>query len=418
MNKKILVIGLFSLSSVTMFSCKDEEPAIAPAPTEYTPPTAFSSKTSEENKAQLETNGIDLVNDLSILKNTSGIEALANLSSLFGSSGDEGMRKSSGGNLLESIRNFRLGHGSSEDVFNSMRLSEHGAQSLQEVFDENAGTHTWNASINDFDFVSGSGAIVYKFPSTETGSTNNAALTFKDYKGVVIATPIDDYTGDVPTNLLIELTVDGSKVMDYTFSATYSSTGEPTSVNSKLTVAPFALSVTINNTTDVAGFEYTFSKDGKTLISMGISAKGKFNDTANTQNPSDVITEGTVHFQFLNIKVSGTVDVVALEKELNENTTDSEDEIINRHTHLVVYYADSNEKIADTEYYTFTETTTITYYWDSNGDGIDEPFTETYEDEYGDLRFIFSDGSKVDSETYFESGFDAFKTKIDELIEG
>lgn len=325
MKKKLLVIGLYSLTSVMMFSCKKDDPT--PVTTEL--PTKFSSKSTEENKAQLETNGIQLINDLEALKTSKGVEAVSSLST-FMNSGGSSMRKSSAGNLLSAIKNLRQGTGSSDGVFTSMRLSqEYG--SIKEVYYNNAGTYTWNTSINDFDYVQGGNQIIYKFPSTETGTSNNAVLTIKDYQGIVTSTTyLNGYTGDLPTKLLMDLTVDGSKVLDYTFGATYNDAGEPTSVNSKLTVAPFAFSVSMTNNTEVAGFEYSFTKDSKILISFGASAKGNFktNDNDGGELYVQDIHEGTAHFQLLNIKIGGTIDVAAINNELDANPSANQEELI------------------------------------------------------------------------------------------
>lgn len=395
MKKKLLVIGLCSLTSVMMFSCKKDDPT--PVTTEL--PTKYSAKTPEENKAQLEANGIKLLEDMELLKNLKGPEAIGSLANLLNTSGSS-MRTSSGGILLQSIDNLRTGKGSSEEVFTSMRLTA-TATSLKTFFEENSGTYSWNSSIEDFDFVAGGSQIIFKYPAIETGLSNNAVLTFKDYQGTTSPTTIDGYEGDLPTKLLMELTVDGSKVMDYSFGAVYNSEGDPTSLTSKLTMTPFSFSINLSNTTQVAGFDYTLAKDSKTLISFGAAAKGDFKTTTfNTaEAESEIITEGSAHIQLLNIKIAGTINVDGIDKDQKANPSAKEVDIINKHTDLIVFYADSKEKIADTEFY--TKSTTY------NG----------YTSSYTDIRLVFADGSKVDFETYFNTGFDNLKTKLEEFME-
>jgi hypothetical protein len=82
----------------------------------------------------------------------------------------------------------------------------------------------------------------------------------------------------------------------------------------------------------------------------------------------------------------------------------------NGSTELVVYYADSKEKIADGEFYV---NTVEDYCWDTDGDFIDD---ECYSSEIVDIRLVFADESKADLATYTDEGFDELSTTFEEFM--
>src|SRR5690606_23190081 len=117
------------------------------------------------------------------------------------------------------------------------------------------GTYSWNATAQEWDFVGGSDKVIFKFPSTESGNSNNATYTIHSYAGITTPTsPLSgDYDGDFPSGLSIDLTVNGDKVMEYGFAASYNNDGEPTSVTTSLTLVPFKFEVSLtNNAKDIA----------------------------------------------------------------------------------------------------------------------------------------------------------------------
>src|SRR6188768_2727445 len=72
MKMNYLKISLLLLTG-TMLACSDDEKA-KPTKPEFL--TEFSELTPEQNKANLEDNGIELMNSITDLKNTSGIQTM------------------------------------------------------------------------------------------------------------------------------------------------------------------------------------------------------------------------------------------------------------------------------------------------------------------------------------------------------
>lgn len=415
--KKLSLIALLGASSLFMFSCKDDEVADSTIGVEF--PETFSKKTVEENKAQLEDNGIKMINEMEALKALKGPEAAAQLVSLFSLSAAKNMEGSAGGRIIKSVGNLRTSTKSSSEIFAALRLNE-GPSSVQEMFTEQAGTHTWSATTETFDFVAGGDKIIIKFPSAVGASANNAVLTISDYQGKQVQNPVDpQYTGDLPVNLLMNIAVDGTKVLDYSFKADYNASGEPVSLNSVLTLAPFSFEIKLVNDTKKVTADYTLKKGAELLVAMGMGSEGNFTTTniENSDDPGAVANTAEAYFQVMNIKVSGRVnikDALAATSAIpagssSQERSEKQAEIFNTHYDLVVFYADSKEKIADTEAYSYAS---ISGY-DMNGDGVIDGQDDWYS---VDMRLIFADGSKSDFETYFESGFDNFFRESEALM--
>lgn len=402
--KKIPFIALFAASSMLVFSCnKDEtvEPEI-----EFV--DEFSELTPEENKAKLEDNGIELIREMEGLKDVSAIETAVNLANLLSYLGDS--EASAGGRMMHSFRSLQEGTGSPKEIFSTMRLAADvpsgDPQSIQEFFDTYAGTYNWVAASEEWSYTEGGKDVIFKFPATESGSTNNAVFSMRDYQGTTISNPIEEsYSGDLPTRLVMDMTVDGSKVMDYRFAATYNSAGEPASLDISLTLAPYTFTIQQAYTAEAANIDYSLKKDAKLLMAFGANTKGNNFDADNLSHgePQEIVEEVSAYFQLMNIKIAGTVDVknltdglAQIDYENDAEAVQKEVDLYNQHYKLQVYYADSKLKIADTEFYYYT--------------GVSEWSGEEYE--AVELRLVFADDSKSDLETYFNTGFDGF---IEEL---
>ena len=70
---------------------------------------------------------------------------------------------------------------------------------------------------------------------------------------------------------------------------------------------------------------------------------------------------------------------------------------INDHAQLVVVIADGNEMIARAEAFAY--------------------YDDEWDEWYPELRFVFADGSNVDAETYFQTGFSDLVAQINDMID-
>lgn len=392
MKKSYLrIIPFFFAGTFFLASCNKEDDIKKDDPmTQY--PSEFSDKTVAENKADLEDNGIEMVNNLTELKNTSGINGSISfthfLSMESGSSMERNIADQPGVSIMKTLSDFAQGKTTADKVLANMRTAEHG--SIQESFDQFKGVHSWNSSTETWDFDATGDRIVFKFPSTTTGTSNNASFSIFNYTGVEVANPTDDYTGDLPTSVNAEYVVDGKKEIEYSFTASYNSKGEPTAVSTILTINPFTLSVSASNSVSEARADYSLKKADKTLLAFGVKVTGNLDsdNMENSESASDVIETSNAYFQLMNVKLTGEANVKAIEAELGDGATvDEEIATLNKNYKLVLSWADSNQKIADTEFY-------------KNEDGD------------ASLRLIFADGSKADAATYFGEGFQTVEDKF------
>ncbi len=416
-TRKILfvVTAFFAAGSVFLTSCKDDDESIRPS---VEIPDQFSDNTPEENKAALEDNGIELVNSLETFKATNGVKTLISLNSCLNSASlPEGGRvgtETPAGKMIQAVSSFGRGTASAKDVLEAMRTREgEPATSPRAEFDAAAGIYAYSRANNTWTKTAASDKIVFQFPSTEAGTENDAELSIYDFSTVAVNNVETGYQEDLPTGVKSDLKVNGTAVAEYRFAASYKSNGEPTSVNTSLTIAPFKLSFTAKNTTSEVAFDYAFTMNNENLISYGIGASGQFtseNALGDESSPESVVNDASAYFQLINIKFAAKIDV----KKWSELVGDSESEqdfidALNGASELVVYYADTKEKIADGEFYLTTEE----YCYDTDGDFIDD---YCYTEETTDIRMIFADGSKADLATYTSEGFNDLTTAWEEFM--
>jgi len=386
-------------------------------------PTKFSNLSVEENKQNLEDNGITLVNDLTTLKNSTGIQtSVAFNAHLDGSTGLDnlGARATTNVRLIQILSSFGKGKTSASNALKELGTAG-DFTSFQDEYNNDLGIYTFNKADESWSYEKTGDKIVFKFPSTEAGTVNNAEYAIYGYKGVTITSNLggSDYTGDYPSALKADLTVDGTKKMGYVFSAAYNSSGDPSAVTIALSIDNFTFTYAVSNSTKEAKVEYSLTEDSKILFAFGLSSTGSFSsdNIENSSGAGDVVTSGSAYFQILNIKFSGKVNADALAKALENATTEEEQaQAWNDNYKLLVYYADSKQKIADSEFYATERTDT----YNECGENPDTHQYECHDVEEQvptiDIRLVFADGTKSDLETYTDVGFQDLSDKLDALF--
>ena len=421
MNKLLLALGVGSIILLTSCDKNKGEGEIE------------NPLTSEQNKELIQEIGVEFVNEMATMQEQEGVGALTSFGILLdGGYDDEGGRiaSSSVTKIAKAILGFTYQKASATEFgYASSQIAqdeEDEITSLEELFDENTGTYTWNFDTEDYDYEDNSSdALIFKFPSEVDGTSNNATLTLTNYSSVQVANPIDeDYEGDLPTSLDVTLDVDGTTAMTYGFEIDYNSEGIPESVDTDLTVGDFSLIVGITNTKTVVGYDVNFTNGSKTLIAVSTSVNGDFTEAAidaadENEDPTEVVTDGSFSLTMLDLKFDAEMDFASLwdavgdldtyydsydddpRPDLEGNATKLE-EALNEHGVLKATYVSTGKTAADVEFYTYIEDY-------SDGD---------YSEEYIELgaRMVFEDGSKVDVEDFVESGFDGLEDAINDLI--
>jgi hypothetical protein len=391
------------LSAVMLSSCKndDETGSILPV---VDIPTQFSDLSPEQNKANLEEDGVALINELEALKDSPGINTTESLDHFISIAGvPEGGRAATDNKAMKMmllLAKFGVGKAKAVEVLKGFRTKEEPV-TPKEMFDALAGIYTYNKNTLTWEYASGvTGRIVFKFPSTETGTDNNAELAIYDFTSKAIENEAAEYQGDFPTSLKADLSVNSTKQIQFSWTASYNNSGEPTSIVTSLTIGTFKLAYELLNTTTEIAIGYSLTKNGTNIVSWGAGAKGQFSSDAvsNSEGPSDVATFSNAYFQIMNTKFAGEVKIKELEDALETaNTLDAQATAYNANMTFVVFYADSKKKIADTEFYVVPES--------------------DLENEHIDIRLIFADDSRADLEHYTETGFEGLAEEFSNFQE-
>ena len=418
----------------------------------------FTTQSVEENKAIVENSGIDLGEVMKRMETMGTNDVIINfvdLSSSLGSKGFLFSRNSKIFSALNAIVATTKGEKELSNVFNAMiysrELKSEDPESIQEFWDENVGTYTWNPSLNDWDEELGGDKIIFKFPSSESSSTDDATITIYNYAGVNISNPVDgEYTGDLPVSLNADLKVGSEILVSFVFGASYNSDGVPNAIAADLTIENFKFEVDVTNNTKVVSVNYKFLEEGNIVMDMGATGEGLFTDAnyddntvhhsdtysyvcdyvfnPNTQQWEEVYCEWTdewdetefeeilhsanAHFQLFNIELRGDIDIKGLvdqiriiDEDLENEEIDSEtadtlySRKINEYLNLRLVNITNNEIMAKAEAYVVHES------------------DYGYEDSYIDFRLTFGDDSPIDIETYFDEGFDTFVNQLNDLID-
>jgi hypothetical protein len=431
MNKNYFKFSALLLAGSLIVSCSKDDEQVAPT-NEPEFPTEFSELTVEQNKEKLEDNGIQLVDKVTNLKNTGGIQAsIAFSKHVDGSKGLdnlEGGRQASnhGTGVARLLAAFGEGKSSTSQTLAALRVAEDDFTSFQDEFNSAKGIYTYNKANDTWAYQATGDKVVFKFPSKENGTTNNAEYSIFDYKGTTISGGLggDDYKGDYPTSLKIELTVDGNKKMGYSFAAAYDSKGTPTNVSLSIEIDSYKFAYDVTNTTTEVKVNYALTEGGNNLVALGASSTGNFNSDVinNSDGPEEVFNTGSAYFQIMNIKFSSSVDFDKLASDLDKADTDElQSAAWNSNLKLLVYYADSKKKIADSEFYvvdnSYSYEDCYTYY--NQETEQDEQICNTYEyvDKDVEIKMVFADGSKSDLAAYTDAGFAEFSDKLEAFFD-
>lgn len=408
--KKLLFVVMLA---VTFFSCKkDDEDSSQLDPKNF----EYTDKTDAQMKADLENNSTTMMNEMKGLGDEPAVQATANLFGLLSSSESQ----SSGieaaiikNNALSALKGLNQTN-NLNSVFTALRDYQTGI-SLEMAYKLYAGTYSYNFTTKELDRTPGD-VLVIKFPASQEAVTSqslNGSLTLfapEVQKGTFAVG--DQTLSELPSKIKVALAVDGTVVMTYLFTASYTSEGFPTSVTSTLTLGTYEFKTAWSYQVSSVSLNYSMKHGSTTLVDVGWELKGNFDKTnmdklQNDQitNPTEVLTEANAHFQFVGIKIAGFVDFKDMYTQMTaaENMFESKQitrdqyaekqvEIMNKDMALVLAYAD-NKVIAKVEAFSKN---VQEYNWQ----------TQTYETvKQPDMQFKFKTGSPVAIETYVTQNF-------------
>jgi hypothetical protein len=454
MKKIFFVIPVFLFLAAILSSCDKK--------TDDTDNTEkFSTLSVEANKAVVENAGIDFLHSMDRMKSIETVGVIVNLGNILSSSGAKGFLFSKDSKLFTTLETFAAaakGEKKLNDVFDAMVSSKglnEDPQSIQEFWNDNRGTYTWNKVNSDWDKVLGGTTIIFKFPSSDVSATNDATMTVSNYTGVNISNTVyGDYNGDLPAALTADLKVGSKALITFTFAASYNTDGIPNSIAADLTIESFKFEVDLINNKTLVSVNYKFLENTTVIMDLGASGEGLFTEanynantttTTHTENNGywdniwistpppghynqvwvpntytweetntdfeEIINSSSAHFQLFNVAIKGDVNIKGLVDQLKLIDKDRDNKVItdqtadnqyaakiNEFANLRLVNVINNQIMAKAEAYVANKIENQTVH------------TEV------DLRLTFGDGSPIDVETYFDNGFNSFVSELNGLI--
>jgi hypothetical protein len=415
----------------------------------------FSTLSVEANKAVVEASGTDFVKVMTRMQTIQTVDLIAYLGDLMSSKNSTGFLFSQDSKIAATLNAFTSvadGEKEFKAVFDAMISSKgliEDPESLKEFWDSNVGTYTWNKTISDWNIALGGDKFIFKFPSSNVATTNDATFTVSNYTGVKISNPVDDeYTGDLPASINADLKVGTKTLITYVFAASYNSDGVPKAIASDLVIEGYKFEVDITNDSKVVSAAYKFFENDKVVMDMSASGKGLFTDSnynANTVTHTEthgyydwvwsptlgryvetwvtytdewketdfeeIINSASVSFQLFNIALRGDISIKELVDQMKLIEKDLENKVINDETAQNRYAVKINEflnlrlvDVAKNEIMAIAEAYVV------------KEINYGYTDFYINFRLKFSDGSPIDLETYFDKGFEDFIDAMNDLI--
>lgn len=403
MRKNVLFVLFGATILLTMNACKTE--------LDLDKELKFSKLTVEEQKAQIEQSGLDLVTAMEGLQDTKAMTTLMNMLEMTGGEIDYAPMQ----RLVSDIKNGRQKAFSNFDK--QMRVSY--------IDSEIWGEYSYNFTTEEMEQVKTlTNKLIFNFPATATATTNTAKITIT-YEESTVEIPDTD-NEMYPSKITCVMTVGGAEVMSANFSGKYYADGAPQEATQSLKMDTYEWIAEVKNDKKTASESYEFKNGKTTLIKSSAEINGTLTEAALTdamedEAPEDAITDFAVYAQVMNIAVKGgTKDLKGFMTEMNaidyeklsdKQRTEKEVEILNKYLICTAFFVDDKRKFADVEFYVDEEIDTWTYY----DYYLQKEVTNTYY--YYNLvpRFILSDGSKVLVENYVLEGFDKLQNKIEDM---
>jgi hypothetical protein len=430
----------------------------------------FSNLTVEENKTNIETTGLDMLDEMKVMEDEPAMQAnismvnYMSLSDPFAGNPNTqkkvDLTKTIAFSPVFALATYR--NNDMKSVLKSLQVNPaEDPETIQEAYDLLVGVYTWNSELEMWDYTQTGDVIVFLFPSTEGGTVNNASYTVS-YTGYTGPNPIEGYDGDLPQDVSAVLKVDDTEVLSFVVNIDYNTEGYPTKIESTLTMGQWVWYAMASNTDNKAfATEFSFKHSTNVLLRFTLDAAGNWtqeNIDANTTyyvevyNPETyewywqevskeeyydrtevdihkVVNSGNASFQLMNLKMVGSIDVLNLVTKMEEiedtydwGTQEEEAvaagvEVVNQYVSLSLRYADSDDIIALVEAYPVSEEYTYESWEYNPNTGNYDVVTITETDYWIDFRLVFADGSKSDLETYFDEGFEDLIDELEQYLD-
>ena len=398
-------------AGIVLFSACKKETVTPTTPIVYTP---------EQNKSNLQQNGLDAMKAMDEAKNLESVKNATYFTDLLSKSNpfEDGTPATLMPiKVMYALKNFKE-TGDQGAVYASLREAKSldGDSTIDMAFNDVKGTYSWNKELNKWEKTAGN-ILVFQFPSNETKNTNNASFSidFKAYTGTVYN---EDLAGNTPEKVVAKLTVDNNVLVQFNFDATYNADGIPSNLEANLNIKPYNFNNKLTLSSSLVSHSFAFTHNTANIFAFGTSAKGNFtkahleslndNTVSKVEDLTKIATSLNAYIQLMKVRLEGNADVNGLVNSItakggsdNMNKLDVV-EVLNKNFTLKAFYTDNLVNIANTQFYVDKSQQNISV-WNETTQQWEQQVTE---EEDVNIRLVFEDGSKADLETYFGNGFE------------
>lgn len=360
---------------------------------------AYSKNTIEENKQQIEEEGLALIDKMDGMKNLAGMNAVMDFEML-GSTDPVAYsaRFKPVIDLIDPITKL----GKDKLAIVKLRVSSKDVDAFFTLFGNEAGVYTWNSLTKDFDWTSSPNEMTFKYPS-EGSTTNNITLSVTN---LTVSEATQKTEQPMVTSMDIILKNSGNTLFTLEMRGKYDEDGLPTSLTTEFEFKEgytFSQKFT-NNGTDVKwDVEYAF--DDETIFKAHLQSSGDFvydniveGDVEDPEYAEKFLNDADAYIQFGNVRLAAVVNYEKLNTTLDETfpqgigSTEEDNlkasDIYNENIKMCVLFAKERKAIAKSMFYAY------------------EYDPEVYPGQFGsEVKFVFSDESSMDA-SFFETGFD------------
>lgn len=319
----------------------------------------------------------------------------------------------------------------------------------QKGLNELYGVFTYNTVTKEWDEAASSDKLSFIFPSTKNSNVNDANLTLT-YKSSNIKASFndDDDTYELPSEISGNLKVGSQSLLTVLSTHAYYSDGLPKTTDTKITIDEYSFSNVFKNENNVIDAALTIKKADTNIFEFTVNSKNKNFTLQQLQDAEEVneillsanslITIGNVKIamwadldQYVNNSKEipypdwnsyfdnveyGTPAYAAAELKYyqDEEAAQAKNvanalEVNQKYTKAVVVNAQTNEIISSIDYIIKTDEP----YCFELSSGAE--YCDT--DRYVNPILVFGDGSKVDFETFGDSGFEDLKTDYEDFAD-
>jgi len=389
--KKNYIITLCTVLSLTLSCSSDSDNGNS---------TNNDPLSVEAGKEELEENSLALLNEIEDFKENDDLAEIIELAEFLNVNEDDD-------NLAKiTISNISNLKSSNQDIvtFNAKQAIAIVAETpAADEFEESTGVFVWNSVTEEFDKTEDSNDIIYNI------DYNNKTAVFS-VTSFNTALAGDDNEQELPTGVIANLAINNKIVFSQEYNATLQS-GQliPAEIKNTTRIADFYFTTTYTNSNNNSITQsFDFKIKDETITAYQYTANGNFNNE-NVDAVEDLVDNATLSFQFLDANLTLEANDANLDSE-KDYTVDEQISLLNTNTNAVLSI--NNREIATSQFYKDNDTYT-TFVYNQATDEFEE--TEVSED-IVNARFLFSDGTTNDFETYIDGSFTSIEEKFEAVF--